>query len=40
MKMEHTLSAPSAGKVSEFYFKAGELVDGGTELLAFETEES
>ena len=37
MKMEHSLKAPAAGYVSEFYFKAGELVDGGTELLAFQT---
>ena len=35
MKMEHTLTAPSDGKVTEFYFKEGELVDGGAELLAF-----
>ena len=36
MKMEHTIVAPSDGMVTEFYFQAGELVDGGTELLAFE----
>jgi 3-methylcrotonyl-CoA carboxylase alpha subunit len=36
MKMEHSLKAPAAGSVSEFYFKSGELVDGGTELLAFQ----
>jgi 3-methylcrotonyl-CoA carboxylase alpha subunit len=36
MKMEHSLKAPTAGSVSEFYFKAGELVDGGNELLAFQ----
>jgi 3-methylcrotonyl-CoA carboxylase alpha subunit len=36
MKMEHSLKAPAAGCVSEFYFKAGELVDGGVELLAFQ----
>jgi 3-methylcrotonyl-CoA carboxylase alpha subunit len=39
MKMEHSLKAPAAGYVSEFYFKAGELVDGGAELLAFEAVE-
>jgi 3-methylcrotonyl-CoA carboxylase alpha subunit len=39
MKMEHSLKAPAVGYVSEFYFKAGELVDGGTELLAFQTVE-
>lgn len=36
MKMEHSLKAPAAGCVSEFYFKAGELVDGGVELLSFQ----
>ena len=36
MKMEHTIVAPSDGMVTEFYFQAGELVDGGSELLAFE----
>jgi len=36
MKMEHSLKAPADGCVSEFYFKAGELVDGGAELLAFQ----
>ncbi|WP_339726070.1 acetyl/propionyl/methylcrotonyl-CoA carboxylase subunit alpha [uncultured Paraglaciecola sp.] len=41
MKMEHSLKAPAAGRVSEFYFKAGDLVDGGVELLAFQaTQES
>ena len=36
MKMEHTIVAPSDGMVTEFYFQAGELVDGGSELLSFE----
>lgn len=36
MKMEHSLKAPAAGCVSEFYFKAGDLVDGGVELLSFQ----
>ncbi len=36
MKMEHTIRAPSDGTVKQFYFKAGELVDGGAELLDFE----
>lgn len=40
MKMEHSLKAPTAGVVSEFYFKAGDLVDGGVELLSFQTQES
>ncbi len=35
MKMEHTIKAPSTGKVTEFYFVAGDMVDGGAELLAF-----
>lgn len=35
MKMEHALTAPSAGKVSEFFYQAGDLVDGGAELLEF-----
>ena len=38
MKMEHTIRAPAAGAVREFYFKAGDLVDGGAELLAFEAQ--
>ncbi len=36
MKMEHTIRAPAAGIVTEFYFQPGDLVDGGAELLAFE----
>lgn len=40
MKMEHTLTAPSKGVVSEFYFDAGDLVDGGAELLEFASEEA
>jgi 3-methylcrotonyl-CoA carboxylase alpha subunit len=35
MKMEHTLCAPADGSVSEFYFQAGEQVEGGVELLEF-----
>ncbi len=35
MKMEHTLCAPSDGLVSEFYFQAGDQVDGGSLLLDF-----
>ena len=35
MKMEHALKAPAAGKVEAFYYQAGELVDGGAELLSF-----
>ena len=36
MKMEHTVVAPSDGVVTEFYFQAGSLVEGGAELLSFE----
>lgn len=39
MKMEHSLKAPSDGKVTEFFYQPGDLVDGGAELLAFEAEE-
>jgi len=39
MKMEHTIRAPADGVVKEFYFQAGDLVDGGAELLAFEVNE-
>ena len=39
MKMEHTITAPGDGKVSEFFYQPGELVDGGAELLAFEIAE-
>ncbi len=38
MKMEHTIKAPSKGKVAEFYYQEGELVDGGADLLQFEAE--
>ncbi len=37
MKMEHTIRAPAAGRVVEFYFRAGEQVSGGEELLEFES---
>lgn len=40
MKMEHSIVAPSDGKVSEFFYQPGELVDGGAELLAFEIAEA
>ncbi|WP_371188942.1 acetyl-CoA carboxylase biotin carboxylase subunit [Thalassotalea maritima] len=35
MKMEHTIKAPADGVVDEFYFAAGDMVDGGAELLSF-----
>ncbi|RPH22156.1 MAG: acetyl/propionyl/methylcrotonyl-CoA carboxylase subunit alpha [Alteromonadaceae bacterium TMED7] len=39
MKMEHTIKAPSNGIIDEVYFKEGDMVDGGTELLAFTAQE-
>ncbi|MCF1427666.1 MAG: acetyl/propionyl/methylcrotonyl-CoA carboxylase subunit alpha [Shewanella sp.] len=36
MKMEYSITAPADGRVTEFYFKAGELVSDGILLLAFE----
>jgi len=35
MKMEHTIKAPTDGIVNEVFFSAGDMVDGGAELLAF-----
>jgi 3-methylcrotonyl-CoA carboxylase alpha subunit len=39
MKMEHTIKAPSNGIIDEVYFKEGDMVDGGAELLAFTAQE-
>jgi 3-methylcrotonyl-CoA carboxylase alpha subunit len=39
MKMEHTIKAPVDGQVDKFYFQAGELVEGGSELLIFKPNE-
>ena len=36
MKMEHTIKAPGDGVVASFYYQAGDLVDGGAELLKFD----
>jgi 3-methylcrotonyl-CoA carboxylase alpha subunit len=36
MKMEHTISAPQAGKVGRIYFAAGEQVAEGAQLLEFD----
>jgi 3-methylcrotonyl-CoA carboxylase alpha subunit len=36
MKMEHTISAPHGGKVTQIYFMAGEQVAEGAQLLALE----
>jgi 3-methylcrotonyl-CoA carboxylase alpha subunit len=33
MKMEHTISAPSAGVIEELLFEIGEQVTDGTQLL-------
>ncbi|QDP00806.1 acetyl/propionyl/methylcrotonyl-CoA carboxylase subunit alpha [Thalassotalea sp. PS06] len=38
MKMEHTIVAPANGKVSEFYYQSGDMIDGGSALLAFDAE--
>ncbi len=40
MKMEHTIKAPLAGRVEEFYYSVGDLVDGGAELLQFTSSEA
>ena len=40
MKMEHTIKAPENGIVETLYYTEGEMVDGGSELLAFTPEES
>ncbi len=36
MKMEHSIRAPGAGRVTELFYGPGDLVDGGAALLAFE----
>jgi 3-methylcrotonyl-CoA carboxylase alpha subunit len=33
MKMEHTITAPSAGTVSRIHFRAGQLAPGGAMLI-------
>ncbi|BFM14370.1 acetyl/propionyl/methylcrotonyl-CoA carboxylase subunit alpha [Maricurvus nonylphenolicus] len=38
MKMEHTIRAPADGTVKAFYYQPGDLVDGGAELLDFESQ--
>ncbi len=40
MKMEHTILAPNEGKVTDFHFDAGDMVQGGSALLAFEASET
>lgn len=39
MKMEHTIKAPNDGIINEIFFEAGDMVDGGAELLAFSASE-
>ena len=39
MKMEHTIKAPEAGVVEDFFFQPGDLVDGGSELVRFSPRE-
>jgi len=36
MKMEHAIRAPAGGRVTEFFYRPGELVAGGAQLLSFE----
>ncbi|MDT8320278.1 MAG: acetyl-CoA carboxylase biotin carboxyl carrier protein subunit, partial [Xanthomonadales bacterium] len=35
MKMEHSICAPAAGQVVEYFFDVGDQVSGGDELLTF-----
>ncbi len=39
MKMEHTIKAPSDGVIESLFYQEGEMVDGGSELLAFNGEQ-
>lgn len=39
MKMEHTINAPADGMLNAYYFSAGDLVDGGAELVDFTADE-
>lgn len=39
MKMEHTIRAPNKSIVDAIFFKEGEMVDGGAELLSLTAEE-
>ena len=36
MKMEHTIVAPAAGLVTEIYFAAGDQVEEGATMVAFD----
>lgn len=35
MKMEHTIKAPSDGVIDDVFYQAGDMVDGGSELVKF-----
>ena len=39
MKMEHVIAAPAVGKVTDVYYRIGEQVADGVELLGFELTE-
>lgn len=39
MKMEHAIKAPGAGKVVEYFYEPGSLIEGGAMLLEFEADE-
>jgi 3-methylcrotonyl-CoA carboxylase alpha subunit len=39
MKMEHTIRAPEHGTIDTLFYAEGDMVDGGSELLAFTPEE-
>lgn len=39
MKMEHVIKAPASGTVSSIFYQAGDMVDGGAELLSFNQDE-
>jgi len=39
MKMEHTIKAPSDGTIEDIFYAEGDMVDGGSELLAFTAKE-
>jgi 3-methylcrotonyl-CoA carboxylase alpha subunit len=38
MKMEHSITAPCDGVVQGYYYQPGELVDGGSVLIDFDSE--
>ena len=40
MKMEHTIKAPSDGLIETLYYVEGDMVDGGSELLAFTAQDN